>query len=103
MKRFDDPMFEAFNETFSNFQPEVPEGAYAGIRNKMKKGGFWAFSFTSLNVYTLSALILAAAAVTWAGTNEGGHAANGNLIESIDRPDATLNKVHHHLVERPEG
>lgn len=99
MKRFDDPMFETFSEAFSNFQPEVPAGAYAGIRNKMKKGGFWSFSFTSLNVYTLSALVLAAAAFAWAGTSQEGSVARGQLIETIDRPDATFHKVQQHLTQ----
>ena len=98
MKRFDDPMFEAFNKTFSDFQPEVPAGAYVGVRNKMKKGSFWAFSLTSLNVYTVSTLLFAALAFTIISSSNGDQV-SANSLETIDRPEATLNKVQHHLIE----
>lgn len=64
MKRHDDPFFNHFQDAFANHEVQAPAGTLAAVHRKMKKGGFWYFSWTSLNVYTLVALLSAGLAFT---------------------------------------
>lgn len=59
MKRHEDPLFETYREAFAQYEAPAPAGTLAAVHKKMNKVGFWYFSWTSLNVYTLSALIAA--------------------------------------------
>ncbi|MEO0405206.1 MAG: hypothetical protein AAF193_10075, partial [Bacteroidota bacterium] len=59
-------MTKTFQEAFQDFQPEVPAGVYAGVRNKMAKKGFWSFGLTSLNVWTVG-LLIGLSALAWKG------------------------------------
>ena len=59
MKRHEDPLFETYREAFAQYEAPAPAGTLAAVHKKMNKKGFWYFSWTSLNVYTLSVLIAA--------------------------------------------
>ena len=59
MKRHEDQLFETYREAFAQYEAPAPAGTLAAVHKKMNKTGFWYFSWTSLNVYTLSVLIAA--------------------------------------------
>lgn len=59
MKRHEDPLFETYREAFALHEVPAPAATLAAVHKKMNKTGFWYFSWTSLNVYTLAALIAA--------------------------------------------
>lgn len=64
MKRHEDPFFNHYQDAFANHEVQAPAGTLAAIHRKMKKGGFWYFSWTSLNVYTVVALLSAGLALS---------------------------------------
>jgi hypothetical protein len=64
MKRHEDPFFNHYKDAFANHEVQAPAGTLAAVHRKMKKGGFWYFSWTSLNVYTVVALLSAGLALT---------------------------------------
>lgn len=51
MKRHDDPFYELIREGLHDYTATPPEGAYAGIRQKLNKGAFFRFSWYRMNVY----------------------------------------------------
>ena len=64
MKRHEDPFFNHYKDAFANHEVQAPAGTLAAVHRKMKKGGFWYFSWTSLNVYTVVALLSAGLALS---------------------------------------
>lgn len=98
MKRFEDPMMDAYREAFSDFQPEVPQGTYAAVRKKMGENGFWSFGLTSLNVFTVAILLgIGVGAFTMWEWN-GGPGVSSSAQKPAQIPQASIEKIHYHLV-----
>ena len=53
-----DKFYDMFKESFEGFAPEVPGRVYSGVRAKMRRNNFFRFSVTSLNIWTLTTLII---------------------------------------------
>lgn len=98
MKRFEDPMMDAYREAFSDFQPEVPQGTYAAVRKKMGNTGFWSFGLTSLNVFTVAILLGLGVGAFAMWEWNGGSGVSSSAQEPTQSPQGSIEKIHHHLV-----
>ena len=103
MKRHEDPLFETYREAFAQYEAPAPAGTLAAVHRKMNKVGFWYFSWTSLNVYTLSALIAAGLAFSLFANEGGESSALSFTPKAKDLSLAAMEKVITLLPRENEG
>lgn len=101
MKRHEDPLFETYREAFAQYEAPAPAGTLAAVHKKMNKVGFWYFSWTSLNVYTLSALIAAGLAFSLFA-KEGESSALSFTPKTTHLSLAAMEKTQKHLSSNVE-
>ena len=89
-------MMDAYRESFSGFQPEVPQGTYAAVRKKMAKTSFWSFGLTSLNVFTVAILLGLGAFSMWA-LDIGTGGLSSVMKEPAQLPHGSIEKIHQDL------
>ena len=97
MKRHEDPLFETYREAFAQYEAPAPAGTLAAVHRKLNKGGFWYFSWTSLNVYTLSALIAVGLAFSLFANEGGESSALSFTPKEKDLSLAAMEKTQEHL------
>ena len=97
MKRHEDPLFETYREAFAQYEAPAPAGTLAAVHKKMNKTGFWYFSWTSLNVYTLSVLIAAGLAFSLFAYEGDESSALSFTPKAKDLSLAAMEKTQEHL------
>lgn len=97
MKRHEDPLFETYREAFAQYEAPAPAGTLAAVHKKMNKTGFWYFSWTSLNVYTLSVLIAAGLAFSLFAYEGDESSALAFTPKAKDLSLAAMEKTQEHL------
>jgi len=97
MKRHEDPLFETYREAFAKYEAPAPAGTLAAVHKKMNKTGFWYFSWSSLNVYTLAVLIAAGLAFSLFAYEGDESSALSFTPKAKDLSLAAMEKTQEHL------
>lgn len=97
MKRHEDPLFETYREAFAQYEAPAPAATLAAVHKRMSKTGFWYFSWTSLNVYTLSAFIAAGLAFSLFAFEGEESSALSFTPKAKDLSLAAMEKTQEHL------
>ena len=94
MNKHEDQFFEMFRSSLKDFSPEVPDAIYAGVRSKMKRKNFFAFSWNSLNFWYLA---MAGGAVAAVLTVDGPTDQSMSSLKSIEQMDEMVYKPNNAL------
>lgn len=95
MSKHDDQLFDLFRDSLKDYAPAAPDGMYDGIRSKMKKKSFFAFSWYQFNFWYLA---LASGAIITASTMSNETASSSQLAKKYEIMDELVIKPNNHLI-----